>query len=458
MSALDGSALNSAAAIGVEMEKLKDNVYAQFNQDDLFTTRVAVRNDLKVSARLCRIPLLVQPGATFGQFVPDGTSDSMGTGGGSQYDEGVATPVYFVQSCQVTKEAEWATDSDAKAIVNVFKEEFKTNLREFRTNIDGLASSSSGAGDLGTVLTTPSASNAQIYLSVSNANNFRAGCTYQVLSSIGGTNRGNILVTTADLANNVLYLTPIGGYYYPQGTTAGDILIVSGASGAATSTYQPDRYTTATIAASLNGVPAINVNSTSGSWCGIPRTTWPGVLNAEYVNGGNAALIPQDIMLLQSLVQRANGAEAEEMEEFIVHTNVDQVTAWESLGISSQTSIGANSQFSVVAHTIQEGGSGDRTDYLKKNRIKTLAGHELITNIKSRPGRVDFISLKYWFRIETKPAALYDVDGVTVFPLYGSDGGVAPTQAFYFVTGLQMANNKPRGGAFIDTLSLPYGF
>lgn len=458
MAALDGTALNSAAAIGVEMEKLKDTVYPQFNQDDTFLSRVPVRNDLKVSARLCRIPLLVQPGSTFAQFVPDGTSDSMGTGGGSIYDEGVATPVYFVQSCQVTKEAEWATNSDEKAIVNVFKEEFKTNLRQFRTNIEALMASSTGAGDLAFVAVTPSASNAQNYLQVTNANNFQAGCTYQVLAgAVGQTSRGNILVNTVDLINNILYLTTINGYYYPQGTTANDTLVVSGTTGAATGSYAPDRYTSATVAASLNGVPAINYQSTTGSWFGIPRTTYPGVLNTPYVSGASGALTPQQIILLQSLIQRANGAEAEELDEFVCQANVDQVTAWESIGLFSSSTSGN----AVTAFTNKsKAGEGDdtRPDFLNKNRVKTLAGHELITNIKARPSRVDLMVLKYWFRIETKPASLFDVDGVTVFPLYGSDGGVAPTQAFYFVTGLQMANQKARAGGYIDTLALPTGF
>ena len=459
---LDATPLNSSAAIGVEMEKLKDTVYPQFNQDDIFLTRVPVRNDLKVSARLCRIPLLVQPGAPFGQFVPDGTGDSMGVGGGEIYDEGVATPVYFVQSVQVTKEAEWATDSEEKSIVNVFKDAFKNNLKEFRTNLDGLAASSSGAGDLGYVTATPGGSPPQGYLAVSNANNFRAGSQYQVVAGgVGGAIRGNILVLTADLANNIIYTSPLSGLYWPVGTVDGDTLLVAGANGQATLTYSPDRYTTASVAASLNGVPAINIASSTGDWFGIPRTTYPGVLNAEYVDAGTEALTPQMVLLLESLVQRVNGVEAEEMEEFILTTNVDQITAWELLGISSNSGIGgAGGTFSSTAFVPQEGSKdGDqRMDYLKKNRIKTIAGHEVIANIKSRQGRVDFLSLKYWFRIETKPAGLYDVDGVTVFPLYGSDGGVAPTSVFYFVTGLQMCNDKPRGGAYIDTLALPNGF
>jgi hypothetical protein len=449
MAGLDGNPLNSAAAIGVEMERLRDTVYAQFNQDDTLMKRLPVRNDLKVSARLCRIPLLVQPGSTFGQFVPDGTTDSMGTGGGSIYDEGVATPVYFVQSCQVTKEAEWGTDSTEKAIVDVFKEEFKTNLRQFRTNLEALIASSDGSGTLGTIVTVTSSTQ----YTVSNANNFQAGCTYQVWSALGGTNRGNITVLTVDLINNILYLSSAG----PAGAATNDLLIVAGANGSLTQTYSPDRYTTATISASLNGTPALNLNSSTGDWFGIPRSTYPGVLNPAYVSGAGDALSPQTIILLESLLQRANGAEAEEIDEYVVQANVDQVTAWESLGLFSQTTSGA----AVTAFTNKskagEGGD-ERPDFLNKKRIRTLAGHELITNIKAIRTRVDLINFKYWFRVETKPAALYDVDGVTVFPLYGSDGGVAPTQAFYFVTGMQVAQNKPRGSAYVDDLSVPAGF
>jgi hypothetical protein len=455
MAGLDGNPLNSAAAIGVEMEKLRDSVYAQFNQDDTFLSRLPAKTHgddgsaLAVSSRLVRIPMLIQPGATFGQFVPDGTTNSMGTGGGSIYDEGVATPVYFVQSCQVTKQAEWSTNSSSKAITDVFKEEFKTNLRQFRTNLEGLVASSDGSGTLGTITTVTSTTQ----LTVSNAQGFQAGCTYQVWSALGGTNRGNIQILTVDLINNILYLANAG----PAGMAANDLLIVSGANGSLTQTYSPDRYTTATIAASLLGVPGVNLNSSTGNFYGIPRTTYPGVLNPAYINGVSAALSPQNIMLLESLLQRADGVDAEEVDEYVVHANVDQVTQWESLGLFSQTTSGA----AVTAFTNKskagEGGD-ERPDFLNKKRIKTLAGHELITNIKAVRTRVDLINFKYWFRVETKPAALYDVDGVTVFPLYGSDGGVAPTSAFYFVTGFQVVANKPRANAYIDSLATPSGY
>lgn len=402
---------------------------------------------------MCRIPLLVQPGSTFGQFVPDGTTDSMGTGGGEIYDNGVTTPAYFVQSCQVTKEAEWATDANEKSVVDVFKDSFKVNLKAFKKNLDGLVSCSSGAGDLTTVAATPPTSVGQNFLQVGNSNVLQAGVTYQIFSAVDGSLRGTILILTSDLANNIVYLVEVSGAFYPSGTVSGDVIIVSGAPGTSTTTYTPDRYSTGNVSSSLNGIPAINVSQSTGDWFGIPRSTYPGVLNAEVVDGSSGALTPQMILNLQSLVQRANGSDAEELDEFIVHANVDQVTAWESLGIVTTAGI-------ATAFTSQEGaesGSKTRMDYLKRDRIKTLAGHELITNINAIRNRVDFLCLKHWFRIEVKPASLYDVDGITAFPLYGSDGGVAPTTAFYFVCGMNVAGDKPRSGGYIPDLAIPAG-
>jgi len=450
--------LNQASALYVEIEKLNASVYPQFNQDAKFYGRLQNQEMFKVSERLVRIPLLVQPGSTFAQFIPDGTTDSMGTGGGEQYDAGVASPVFFCQAVQVTKGAEWSTDGKEKAVVDVYKDAFRVNLKAFRTNLEALMAVSDGSGSLGTVSVTPISN--QNYIQVSNANDFQAGCTYQVLSSNLSTNRGTIIVLTTDLINNILYLVAQAGNYWPSGTVSTDVLMVAGAPGTATITYTPDRYTSATVAASLNGVPAINIQSSSGDWFGIPRSTWPGVLNSAYVSGGSDALTPQVFQLLESLLQRANGSDADELTDFVVQSNVDQVTAWENLGLYSASGAGIGGTFSATAFIPQDGTKEgeSRRDYLQKDRVRTMAGHELLVNIKARQQRIDCINFKYWFKTEVKPPSLFDIGGMTTFPLYGSDGGVAPTTAFYFVAGLQIANSKPRAGAYSDNLALPYGF
>ena len=448
--------LNSAAAIGVEIEKLNASVYPQFNQDAKFYGRLQNLENYKVSERLVRIPILAQPGSTFAQFVPDGTTDSMGTGGGEQYDVGVASPVFFNQACQVTKGAEWSTDGKEKSVVDVYKDSFRINLKAFRTNLEALMAVSDGSGTLGTVSVTPVSN--QNYIQVSNANDFQAGVTYQVIAAGFGSNRGNITVLTCDLINNILYLVEESGAYYPSGTEATDLLLPIGAPGTQTTTYSPDRYTSATVSASLNGCPAINYQSSSGDWFGIPRSTWPGVLNSVYVNGSSDALVPQMFQRVESLLQRANGSDADELTDFVVQSNVDQVTAWENLGLYTQSSLNSTFQMSSTAFKDVADGDSTRPDYLPKGRLKTMGGHELITNIKAKPKRLDMINFKYWFKTEVKPPSLFDVGGMTTFPLYGTDGGVAPTTAFYFVFGGQIANSKPRAGAYIDSLALPVGW
>jgi hypothetical protein len=332
---LDGNPLNIASAIAVEMEKLVSRLYQQFMADDDMLSRIGTRNDLKVSARLCRMPIAVQPGSTFSQFSPD-SSTSLGTGGGEQMDVAVATPGYYVQANSVTKEAEWTAASDVQAITNAYKNQFKAGLRDMKANITRLLSASSGAGDLGTVTATPGSGDT--FLHVSDANNFQAGCQYQVLSSIGGTNRGNILVLSVDSAANIIYTSQLSSAYFPSGTASGDTLVIAGASGAATASYTPDRYTSATIAASLIGIPGLVYTSSTGDWFGIPRTTWPGMLNSAHVSaGGSAALTPQQIQLLESLVLRNTGTDADALDSLTAHANVDQITNWENVGLYTTT-------------------------------------------------------------------------------------------------------------------------
>lgn len=447
------SPLNAAAAIAVELEKVQAMVYPQFQQDCIIYNRFQNLNNYKVSDRLTRIPLLAQPGSTFQQFDPDGVSDSMGLGGAENYIVGVATIVYFCQSVQVTKRAEWATDGSVKAVTDVYKDSFKINLKQFRSNIESLLCFSDGSGVIATLMATPPSSTQQNFLQVNNSNSFQAGVTYQVFAAGLGTNRGNILVASVDSANNIIYLIQGGAggsNYYPAGTTTTDVFLVQGAPGTTTVDYQPDSYTSATVSASLNGIPLINFNSTSGTWFGVDKTTpgVQGVLNPAYVNGGNDPLTPQVFQELESFLQRQNGSDADELMDFVISANVDQITAWENFGLYTNDSVTAFSP---------QNGTEDKTrkDYLQKGRVKTMAGHEILGNgnIKSVPQRLDFLNEKYLGRTETRPASLFDVGGVNVFPAWNN--GIAPVSLYYYVIGTQTFTCKPRAGAYADHLANP---
>lgn len=447
------SPLNAAAAIAVELEKVQAMVHPQFQQDCIIYNRLQNMNNYKVSDRLTRIPLLAQPGSTFTQFDPDGVSDTMGLGGGEQYIVGVASIVYFCQSVQVTKRAEWATDGSVKAVTDVYKDSFKINLKQFRSNIESLLCFSDGSGIIGTLMVTPPSSTEQNYLQVNNSNSFQAGAVYQVFAAGLSTNRGNIAVASVDSANNLIYLILGGagsGLYYPAGTVATDVFLVSGAPGTQTVDYAPDAYTSATVSASLNGIPLINYNSVSGTWFGVDKTTpgVQGVLNPAYVNGGSDALTPQIFQELESFLQRQNGSDADELMDYVISANVDQITAWENFALYTNDNVTA---FSPQAGTDDK----SRKDYLAKGRVKTMAGHEILGNgnIKSVPKRLDFLNERYLGRTETRPASLFDVAGVTVFPAWNN--GIAPVSLFYYVIGTQTFTCKPRAGAYCDDLANP---
>lgn len=451
---LDGNPLSMTSAIAAELEKVTKPLYQQFMADNMLNELAPPRPDIEVSGRLVRMPVAMQPGTTFAQFDPN-SSASLGTGGGEQLDVAVATPVYFVEANSITKAAEWTSRTDTQAIVNLYKNQFKAGTRDFKANISRLLSASTGAGDLGTLTATPGG--AATSLNVSDANNFQAGVQYGVWSGIGGTYRGNILVLSIDSAANVVYLSQLAGQYFPAGTTSGDTLIIAGAAGSATSTYSPDRYTSATVASSLNGIPAIVYNSSTGSWFGIPRSTWPGILNSVHTAAGSAALGPADLQLLESLLLRYAGTDGDALGNIKAHTNVDQLTAWENVGLYTNTT--SDSSYTAFTNKSAAGEGGDsRPDFLNAKRVKTVSGKEIILNLYALPGRLDLVNFKKLFRIEILPIQPLDDQGVTAFMQRSADGGVAPITLFYFVTGLQVMTESARAHAYRDGLAIPTGF
>ena len=451
-------ALNAAGAIAVELEKVIPTVPIQFMQDSIIFSRMQNFNQYKISDRLCRMPVLSQPGSIFTQFDPDSAYNGMGLGSAEDYVTGVASICYFNQAVQVTARAQWATNDSVKAVVDVFKNSWKINLAQFRTNLESLLCISDGSGIIGTLSVTPPYSPEQDFLQVNNSNSFQAGCTYNVYTAGYAAFLGPITVNSVDSANNIIYVPS-----YPAGLVDGCVFLVSGAPGTQTVSYSPDVYTTATISASLNGLPILDSNSVSGYWFGLAKDTvgLQGVLNSAYVDGDNDALTPQVFLQLESMLQRNNGSNVDDLMEFVVSANVDQVTAWESFSLFTSdyngNAVGGNTAFNKQEGTAEE----TRKDYLQKRRVKTMSGHEIIGqggNIKALPQRIDLLNEKYLGRIETKPVSLYEVGGVTTFPAWVSGEGIAPVSLYYYVTGLQTTNIKPRASAFSDQLALPVGW
>ena len=132
--------------------------------------------------------------------------------------------------------------------------------------------------------------------------------------------------------------------------------------------------------------------------------------------------------------------------KIMAYMNVEQEHAWENLGIT-------------VSQVIKESSQGSANDYDGLfTGTKSMGGASIKVAIHADQTRVDFLDLSHWGRAVLKDIDFYEVNGNTVFPIYGASGGLAASYIFYFDTAFQVWDDSPRTGAFIDTLARPSGY
>ena len=195
---------------------------------------------------------------------------------------------------------------------------------------------------------------------------------------------------------------------------------------------------------SLFGVPYHQNNATTGTWLNLNRATYPQQLQTPRVNAANSALVPGYVRLAINKVRKALGIG--QLGKLIAYTSVEQEHAWETLGIT-------------ISQVIKENASGSANDLdLLFSGRKTMSGVPIKSSINASQTRVDFLDLAHWGRAVSKDIDFFDIGGQTVFPIYGTSGGIAAAFIFYFDTGFQVWNDSPRSGAYIDTLARPSGY
>jgi hypothetical protein len=417
----------NANVIALQLEKVRDKVPLLYERDDILLTMIQQRGDVeKISSRNMRLPLQVNPGGKAGSYNADG--GDLGRGSGTAYDVAQVSPIFFRFAIEITKLVEYATNGKERAIENAAKREVANGMRQFRAFLDKL-SQTAGNGVLGTIsavsgttftMTVPSGA-ALVY----------PGQVIQIYDTTLTTNR-NIaasVITTVQSADPITTQQIIVDNV-PTGTIVGDVIVHDGLSGA-----QP---------VSLFGVKYHQNNATTGTWLNLNRATYPVQLCTPRVNAGNAALTPANVRLAINKVRKALGIN--HLSKLIAYMAVEQEHAWENLGIT-------------VSQIIKEGGngSGNDLDLLFTGR-KTMSGVPIKSSVNADQTRVDFLDLSHWGRAVLKDIDFYEVNGNTVFPIYGASGGIAASYIFYFDTAFQIWSDSPRSGAYIDTLARPSGY
>jgi len=421
-------AQGNANVIALQLEKVRDKIPLLYERDDILLMMIQQRGDVeKVSSRNMRLPLQILPGGKGGTYNADG--GDLGRGSGTQYDVAQVSPIFFRFAVEITKLAEYATTGRERAIEDAAKREVAQGMKQFRSFLDKLTQTA-GNGVLGTI----SVVNGNVFtMAVPNgAALVYPGQTIQIYDTTLTTNRN----VAAGVTTNVLEADPISSTQtitvdnVPAGTIATDVIVHDGLTGA-----QP---------VSLYGVKYHQNNATTGTWLNLNRATYPVQLQTPAVNAGNSALTPTNVRLAINKVRKALGINA--VGKLVAYLAVEQEHAWENLGIT-------------ISQIIKEGGSGnnENLDLLFTGK-KTMAGVPIKASVNADQTRVDFLDLSHWGRAVMKDIDFYEVNGNTVFPIYGASGGLAASYIFYFDTSFQIWDDSPRTGAYINTLGRPAGY
>lgn len=377
-----------------------------------------------VSSRAYRAPVEVLAGGQIRQFNPD--AGNLGRGSGLKLDVLLLNQFFWVFAVEYSALAKVATDDKEKSVTNYVTRQMERMTDQFETGLEAILSFGDGAGTLGIVQSVSGQT-----LTMDNGNQYFGNQVVQVFSAAGFF-RGSFQILTNDGVANTITADP--STPLPGGIIATDVVSIDGVAGPSVAT------------SSLNGVNYLQQSSSVGNYLGIQRAAYPGLFTTPFIAGNNSAITPQRGRAMINQVRFAMGAESPDATKFIWHFNLDMEAAIENIGL-------------IVSTQIQTMVKGDMSvDMLKKLPPKTFGGRPIYPNIHAQPGRIDGLPLEHWFRAEIQPLDFYEVNGQTLFPIYGNDGGLASAFITYLWTGWNMASENVRAGVFSTGNAIPTGY
>lgn len=412
---------NVSQAIASQLEFVRPEMPKLYLLASRLWKRIEARSDIHVvSNRPARIPFEAISGGKFRVMQPDG--GDMGTGSGLTEVNGTLSCPFFLQATEWTTLAESSTDNKEKAIEAYVSLNQQRAAKTFAGYMDALLQGD-GSDTLDTVVSLSGTQG----LVVNNANFFQSNQDVDAWSALGGTFQGTVTIQTVDIANNTLWLTAPT----PAAIVATSLLLVNGSAGVANS--------------GLYGLRYYQAAGNTGQYMNIQKSAFPGLFSTPNISV-NGSLTPAAVRAMEAQIELAIGVDEADAGDLVCHGNVDMRAAWENNAI-------------LVQRVIMNEVKGDQSvDMLKKKAPTEIAGREFLTNERARPGYLDFLALKYWFRLEAQPLDQYEVGGQTIFPYYGTSGGLAAKQIMYLWTGVQVGNAMPRGGAYMNGVTIPHNY
>ena len=386
-------------SVPLQLEAVRKKLIYAYGRETTLLDEIKSRGDvLDASTRNIRLPQLIRPGGVGGQNTMDFTD--MGRGSGSVFEVGTLSTQGFTWAIEVSKLAEYATDSKDKAIQSTPAIEAAEAVENFKSYLDSIYNTN-GTGQKDTIQAITGN-----VVTVLNADMFQTSENIMFYATgLASAPRGVATVVYVDPA-----LQQVGFNALPPGTIVGDALVININNG-----------TAGANPISLEGLLYNHVDSSTGTWNNLARSTYPSELKTPHVAAAGAALTPGIRRLLEQKMRRVLMSRFE-TENIKAYWGVDQESAWEANGIT-------------VTENIYQQIKGDESpDMIKRKPASTFGGFKCLTSLHATKGRVDLILPAHWGKGVTKEFGPYTEGGQTTFPIYAPSGGLAAGYIEYWDT------------------------
>ena len=431
---------SESQVIAAEIERVEPKVPILFDRDDTFYAQLEKVPCEIVSSRAMRVPLEIYPGGKTRHTSLDGYD--LGRGDMPTYQYGNLSPVTIEHALEWTTARKQGTDSSKKSVINAFRRDITSAMKEWRRNVDSICVTS-GNAVLATVGAITTSGGIDTYtlgftgttrLDGFGARLLRFGmdiALYNSTLTAYRTPAATPPTTMSALESTIQYYSAQADQIQVPsftGASVGDLVVASG-------------LVPQTPPQSIFGVPYHDSNSTTGTWLTFNRATTPAVIaSGVNANGGTLALTyPR---LAMNFIMDRVGINTSQKPTAWMH--MCQKQAYEELGF----------QVSIINKEAKEQGLD-----LYFNDNMQMAGAPVKISASWDKTRIDFIDLENWGRAEYMSPQWYkDENGLKFFVARGGTGGVATSNMAYLMTSFNIWMRNPAMAAYIYGLLVPAGY
>ena len=418
--------LTASSAIALQLEDVNDIIPLLVESAHCLDARIKDNGrSNRVSTKSFRVRIQTALPGAVSKINLDG--GSLPSGGSSQWDQFVVTPLAYAVPIQYTRLADLVGEPKEVATINPVSKTI-ADAAIYIQRMRDIFLQTNGDGKLATVDTSYGGSGANpIILSSTpfGARLLHLGQKVHVFNSTFSADRGPCTITA--IVNTLGAAQSITVDAVPANTAAGDIIVVDGlATG-------NDPF--------INGIPVFHSTSTTGTLLGINRSNNYVVANG--VNAANATITLPLLRLSQNQIVVALGEEG--LKGQIWHTHPSQLQAYEELGF----------QLQYVPLT---DGKAKNFDGLYQKM--SIDGREILNNVHADQTRWDLVNIKSWGKVKwgNPPFWFKNRGGQTVFQQYDTTtGNPQAVEKSYLVDAIQFYVDNPKSLSSVTSCKVPAG-